>query len=363
MIWLLRRYHCSPGWYGHGEWNRTHSLLPIWRASAKFLSTSTRPFTFHIGASWAAKSPDPKVTRFHTPFPTDSCIGKWRDGMLTLRQNNLSKDAGEDFFYVTDMRSGSGVALGVADGVGGWVDSGVDPSLFAQSLMYHAHRYSRDSWAGEPETDPTQDQGDHTRVEGLELTPYQCLDFAYHDVLRDKLVKAGSSTACLISLNSTSGVLRAANLGDSGFMIIRSSSVIHKQPTQTHFFNCPFQITKLPSLSKHDAHYLDPPSSAAQYETRLRDGDIVVAYTDGLSDNVFPTDIVTICSLVARSGGPEDERVQSMSEAIVRYALICMGDRKRVSPFEREASREGMFYRGGVCDPVTVVMALVRETS
>ncbi|EED77102.1 predicted protein [Postia placenta Mad-698-R] len=30
-----------------------------------------------------------------------------------------------------------GVSFGVADGVGGWIDSGVDPSLFSQALMYH----------------------------------------------------------------------------------------------------------------------------------------------------------------------------------------------------------------------------------
>ena len=39
------------------------------------------------------------------------------------------------------------------------------------------------------------------------------------------------------------------------------------------------QLTKLPSSSSDDTHYsLDSPSSAAYYETRLRDGDIVVVY-------------------------------------------------------------------------------------
>lgn len=65
----------------------------------------------------------------------------------------------------------------------------------------------------------------------------------------------GSSTACVISLNASSGVLRAAkyvqfmkvvnynntlcSVGDSGFSIIRSSEVIYKQPPQTHHFNFP----------------------------------------------------------------------------------------------------------------------------
>ncbi|KAI6108972.1 phosphatase 2C-like domain-containing protein [Pisolithus thermaeus] len=329
---------------------------------AKFISALSRPFTFHVGVSWASKPADPKITRCHTPFPADSCIGRWRDTMLALREKNISRDAGEDFFYITQMHNASGVAFGVADGVGGWIDSGVDPSLFAQSLMYHAHRHSRDAWAGEPEIDPTQDQPERAGEDGREITPHQCLDLAYHSVLQDRLVEAGSSTACLVSLNAASGVLRAANLGDSGFLIIRSSSVIHKQPTQTHFFNCPLQLTKLPLSTNTNMHYIDLPDAAAEYETKLRDGDIVVAYTDGLSDNVFPADIVAICSLVARSVHAEGEQVQAMADAIVRYAQTCMRDRKRVSPFEREASREGMLFRGGKIDDVTVVTALVRET-
>jgi protein phosphatase PTC7 len=89
-----------------------------------------------------------------------------------------------------------GVSFGVADGVGGWVDSGVDPSLFSQALMYHAHRYSRNAWAGEPEIDPTQDYEEREQVEGWEMTPYECLDLAFGAVLRERLVQAGMDCHC-----------------------------------------------------------------------------------------------------------------------------------------------------------------------
>lgn len=82
--------------------------------------------------------------------------------------------------------------MGVADGVGGWVDVGVDPSLFSQSLMYHCHRYSRGAWAGEPEIDPDCDYHEREETEGWELTPKECLDLAYGGVLREKKVEAGS---------------------------------------------------------------------------------------------------------------------------------------------------------------------------
>ncbi|KAF8447971.1 phosphatase 2C-like domain-containing protein [Boletus edulis BED1] len=334
---------------------------PSWYFSLRFNSTVAHPFNFHIGVSWAPKPPDPELTRFHTAFSADSQLGKWRDGMLVHPKRSLPKDAGEDFFCHTEMRNGSGVAFGVADGVGGWVDSGVDPSLFAQALMFYAHNSSHDSWAGEPEIDPTQDHGQHEDVRGREMTPYECLDLAYHQVLEEQLVEAGSSTACLLTLNSSSGVLRSANLGDSGYLIIRSSSVIYREPAQTHYFNCPLQLTKYPESASFNKYYLDLPSAAAQHETKLRHGDIVIAYTDGLSDNVFPTELVAICSLIARAGGPEGEQVQSMANRIVQYAQACMRDRKRASPFERDAAREGISYRGGKVDDVTVVMALVSE--
>ena len=83
------------------------------------------------------------------------------------------------------------MSFGVADGVGGWVDSGVDPSLFSQALMYHAHRYSKSSWAGEPETDPIQEAEENQQVEGWEMSPAECLELAYGGVLRERDVKAG----------------------------------------------------------------------------------------------------------------------------------------------------------------------------
>ncbi|ESK96964.1 hypothetical protein Moror_6542 [Moniliophthora roreri MCA 2997] len=353
----------------HGE--ESPLVQPNTETTASSLPSSTsvaRPYRFHIAASWAGK---PDVARMgdelhRVPFSSDSVIGRWRDNTLQKHKGKRSwaKDPGEDFFFVQEMRNGSGVAFGVADGVGGWVESGVDPSLFSQSLMYHAHRYSRNAWAGEPEVDPTLDYEEREQVEGWELTPYACLDLAYGGVLREKFVEAGSSTACLLSLNASSGLLRSANLGDSSFVIIRSSNVIYRNPIQVHFFNCPKQLTKMPSNHrKFPRACTDSPADAETYSTKLRDGDIVIAFTDGLSDNVFTNEMVTICSLVARQGGTEDQQVQAMADRLVEYGRQSMMSREKVTPFEREAARLGMFFRGGKIDDVTVVVALVRETS
>ncbi|KAH9901361.1 protein serine/threonine phosphatase 2C [Cubamyces lactineus] len=340
-------------------------------------SSLPRPYRFHVGASWAGKPHDPRGPRVKSsPFPPDSPIGKWRDQMLSKPNTPAGKHIGEDFFYVQDMREKSlkGISLGVADGVGGWTESGVDPSLFSQALMYHAHRYSKAAWPGEPEVDPTQEYEEREQVEGWELTPLECLESAYGGVLRERNVLAGSSTACVMTLNASNGLLRAANLGDSGFLVIRASSVIYQQRSQTHFFNCPKQLSKLPTSQKRFSRAcVDHPSDADLCEMKLRHGDIVIAYTDGLSDNVFPAEMVAICSLVARQfqltkrtitsvGEQEVEQVsedleaQAMAERIVDYARMCMFNHKRVSPFERAAAREGMYFRGGVSDTLRFIM-------
>ena len=84
-----------------------------------------------------------------------------------------------------------GISLGVADGVGGWTESGIDPSLFSQALMFHAHRYSKVAWPGEPEVDPMQEYEEREQVEGWELSPVECLESAYGGVLRERNVLAG----------------------------------------------------------------------------------------------------------------------------------------------------------------------------
>lgn len=56
--------------------------------------------------------------------------------------------------------------------------------------------------------------------------------------------------------------------------------------------------------------------------------------TDGLSDNVFSNEMLQICSLINRSGAPEDEQVQEIADRMVQYARVCMVNEQRVSPFE-----------------------------
>ncbi|KAJ6630798.1 phosphatase 2C-like domain-containing protein [Mycena sp. CBHHK59/15] len=322
--------------------------------AGRHYSSLQRPYTFYIAANWAGKpsyddDPAPKVF-----FPPDSPIGSWRDTSLAKfapYSTRKVRSPGEDFFLCTSVSGFGvriGVSLGIADGVGGWTNEGIDPSLFSQALMYYAHGHLQNGWAGEREVDPILEIA---AAGGAEITPSECLQFAYQNVLAEKAVPAGSSTACLLTLNASSGILRSANLGDSGFFVIRSSSIFYNSPPLTYYFNCPWQLAKLPPTrgrnSKYRGSIRDPPSAAHEYTTRLRDGDIIIVYTDGLSDNVYPLEILKMCSLIMQGPGPEAKQVQSIAENLVRLARACMFS-DRVSPFELEAKQHRKVYTGGV---------------
>lgn len=59
-------------------------------------------------------------------------------------------------------------------------------------------------------------------------------------------VSAGSSTACIVILDRQSHRLHTANLGDSGFLVVRGGEVVHRSDEQQHYFNTPFQLSIAP---------------------------------------------------------------------------------------------------------------------
>ena len=54
------------------------------------------------------------------------------------------------------------------------------------------------------------------------------------------LVLQGTSTACILAMEDNH--LHAANVGDSGFIVVRKQQVVFKSPSQQHRFNFPYQL-------------------------------------------------------------------------------------------------------------------------
>ncbi|KZT51330.1 hypothetical protein CALCODRAFT_144287 [Calocera cornea HHB12733] len=337
-------------------------------SSTTTTSTLPRPYTFHIGLAFSRKPPDTSQPEHYRrqlskSFPARSPKGQWRDAVLArwragdLGREPLSGEAfglpqeadrehamGEDFVFVQPMRGQSGIALGIADGVGGWSASGVDPSLFSQSMMYHSSVAAGQAWAFPPDVDMPSDpdsdadagtdagspgkrevllkgegwearevlgatragegggQAEAEQEQEQEIGPREILQRGYDAVLADADVEMGASTACVLTLNAKTGKLRAANLGDSGFLVLRGPSIQHIQRAQTHYFNCPKQLSKYPkqAFKKVSTLKLDSPADADEWECTLRHGDVVLLYTDGMSDNIFASHMLEL-SLLAQS--------------------------------------------------------------
>ncbi|CAG8755534.1 8920_t:CDS:2, partial [Acaulospora morrowiae] len=218
--------------------------------------TTTKGFTYLIAASWHPK-------RKRQPAVNSISAGHawWKERMKAGKV-----DAGEDaFFYVgTD----SGVALGVADGVGGWSQMGVDPAYFSWALMDNAARIAKEFSASELALFNAPDGCADI------LDAKQVLSGAFDNLIKSGKVKAGSSTACILSLSKISGILNAATLGDSAYLIIRNGQLYYESPSQQHFFNCPYQLTIVPDhYPNQKLYFKDKPSDAYQASHQLQDGD------------------------------------------------------------------------------------------
>lgn len=95
----------------------------------------------------------------------------------------------------------------------------------------------------------------------------------------------GSSTACVVVLNRENSRLYTANIGDSGFMVVRRGRVVHKSEEQQHYFNTPFQLSLPPPGYQADV-LSDQPDSAMTDNFPVEDGDVILVATDGVFDNL-----------------------------------------------------------------------------
>lgn len=151
------------------------------------------------------------------------------------------------------------------------------------------------------------------------------------------------------------GTLRASNLGDSAFLLIRDNKCIYESPSQQHFWNCPYQLTVLPpGYPGAKQHVMDMPKDAAQTSHQLQDGDVIVLATDGFWDNVFTKEAIELVErelgdIIQQSkNGKKGEasalsvedtvgRVRALSQRLTNTARRFSLDQKRRTPFSQGA--------------------------
>lgn len=261
---------------------------------------------------------------------------------------------GEDAHFISNYGGG---AVGVSDGVGGWQESGVNPADYSRGLMSVACAFLEGRGIFEEQAKSRN---------GVLIDPRAALDAAHQHTK-----VPGSATICVMQLDQKNRWLTAANLGDSGFLVIRDGKELIKSKPLQHYFDCPLQFGAFPEY----VEATDTAEMADLYNIALRPYDIIVAGSDGLWDNCYVSEII---SLSPKS----PDRVQGAADAIAATARRHAADHTFVSPYAREALAQGldlpwwdklmgMTFKngkfqlrqltGGKMDDITVLVSMVEE--
>lgn len=341
---------------------------------------------------------------------------------------------GEDAFFISQQGS---TAFGVADGVGGWVNSGINPAEYSKTLMREAKAYFEEatlatppsqsdatspghlqltdrqtrtsdgtppgdaqsadnqirsesdstsvsdtsSSASQPSTPsnsnsavtdssgaPVQQSSQGNTSSATDRCPQHALAAAHKATKQP-----GSSTALILQLREGSNTLKASNLGDSGFALFRKGARIFESKPLQHFFDCPYQFASCPDFTEDT----DRPEDASEYELQLQSGDVIIAATDGLWDNLHTEELLPLLPT-------SEESVKQAALQIANAASTNAYDDDYSSPYTVEAVRQGMDLswwqklvgarfkdgkfqlarlQGGKLDDITVVVAYVAAPS
>lgn len=178
-------YLNGPTGYDPRSLSRASSTAASLRPSSS--STPANEYRYRIGAAYSAKG-----RRFN---PKDDLYS-----FDPLQSTTPGKDyftgrpsSGQDAFFVSRIGNGSNMAFGVADGVGGWADSGIDSAHFSHGLCEQMTEAARVT---------------EIQVEG-KLRPRQLLQKGYDRVVADRTISGGGSTAC-IAVGRDDGYLEVA---------------------------------------------------------------------------------------------------------------------------------------------------------
>lgn len=140
-------------------------------------------------------------------------------------------------------------------------------------------------------------------------------------------------------LNKETSSIYTANIGDSGFMVVRGGHVVHRSEEQQHYFNTPYQLSVPPPA--HSGQVLsDSPDSADTSDFAVENGDVILLATDGVFDNV--PDHLLLKELSQVEGVRDPTKLQCAANTIAWMARILAFDRSFLSPFACAAQANGI---------------------
>ena len=240
---------------------------------------------------------------------------------------------GEDAFF--SHRYG----ICVADGVGGYASSGVDPAIFTRRVAQGGFEF-------------------------VDANPFSSALATLNAGVKSAQRLDGG---CPATLATIIGPKRASvlNLGDCGILVLRDGETMYRTTEQQHYFNCPFQLPG------------DHPAAGLKAELDIYENDVFIAASDGVWDNVEDSAIIKIIQqavckkLTAPSTSAEGRARDDLharkwmckeaAEEVSRLAATVGASKKAVSPFSVKAKKEGYAFAGGKQDDVTVLVAVVQR--
>lgn len=229
---------------------------------------------------------------------------------------------GGDDAHFTDDELG---AFGIFDGVGGWEHDGIDTSKYSRELAALTYRY-------------VKRQGIRHVEEAL-------------DMAERNTTQIGSSTACVLRL--LRGYFQGVNVGDSGFIVVRGGNIVFQTDPQQRRFNEPYQLGTGSRDRVSDGNF---------FRFMGQRGDIIVAASDGLWDNVEKRDVAryAVREFEQSSRSHCRHRLRDAAKFLANRAKSLSRKTGWSSPFAREALRNGEWHDGGKEDDITIVVAMVR---
>ncbi|KAK5990576.1 putative protein phosphatase 2C 80 [Cladobotryum mycophilum] len=349
---------------------------PLWRGrpEKRYVSSSQGsrygkpPFRFETGIGlFAKRAPRP----FPPPFLSPPSVS-FSDPLSTHHQSRDRRafvngelirglTNGDDAVYASDY------FICANDGVGAW----------AARPRGHAGLWSRlilHFWAT-----AIEDESSRHLLEQVEYQPdpITSLQTAFEQTQEATGAHdwQGTTTACGAQLHykmvteagreEPAPVLYVTNLGDCQILVLRpqDQKIVYKTKEQWHWFDCPRQLgTNSPDTPRENA-VLDA--------IDLEVGDVVLAMSDGVIDNLWEHEIAdrVFKSIKEWKSGNNDqfqknalgrrnEGMETTAQDLVAAAKAIATDPFAESPYMEHAIEEGLASEGGKLDDISVVAAI-----
>ncbi|WEW58802.1 protein serine/threonine phosphatase [Emydomyces testavorans] len=355
----------NPNWLRHGfsQWRAATSTYGISTPSPEKsdASLSKCPFVFETGYALSPKRPSrpfpppflsPPSSSFSDPLTTHHRSQDTRPSVYGELIRGLTN--GDDAVLVSQH------FLGVNDGVGAWATKPHGHAALWSRLIIHF-------WALEVERN----------VNSAVPHPVEFLQRAYEQTVMatsspNEWFGTTTSATALLHYQNVGGSLKpllyVTNIGDCQILVLRpkEEKVIFRTQGQWHWFDCPMQL---------GTNSVDRPrDDAALSVVELEEDDIVVALSDGVTDNLWEQDLLQVILLSLKqwesgkgeNGGGDRTAGRGggmvyIAQQLLQSARTIAQDPSAETPYMNKANDAGLAISGGKMDDISVVVGLCEK--